>query len=184
MIFPAKDAARRFIATMKSSDSTLPVYNIRFFLLSGLNAPETEKWTSFYAVLFHKSLELAAAKFWELFGDGISSRHAAFCLARFPFLESEAVDSGPEFKSSPTNFSYNDIVLPAWMDSAINEKKLIKSLLARCVRPTCSNLKLAEEDDIYLYSTGMAAISAIARALVSLAGGAGAVVYGSVQTAT
>ncbi|KAL8825718.1 MAG: hypothetical protein Q9191_004247, partial [Dirinaria sp. TL-2023a] len=178
MIFPSEEAAARCMSTFKNKDSTLPLRSIRFLLSSRIDAPEVAKWASFSAVLYHQTLEYEAAQFWEHFGDGISSRHALFCLAQFQFLDSEPADSRTGFSTAATSSHISSMSFPGWTNSALWEKRCCQSLLAECATSRDPHQKPVSPEDVFLYPNGMSAISAIARGLAHQSDNSEAVIYG------
>ncbi|KAH8820749.1 cystathionine beta-lyase [Xylogone sp. PMI_703] len=174
--FPSRDAAKRLVSWLKKADPELSSSTARFFFPSALNI-STSKWAGFSVVLYHKSLENKASVFWEWFGDGISSRQAAFCLSQFHLLDSESED--PKFQTFAQN---PNSLIPAihseWIDSATKEKLKIRSQLARFSESAKPNMKQVKTSDVFLYPTGMAAISAVSRTLAQTSSESVAVVYG------
>lgn len=174
MIFPSRDAAKNLALKLRKEDPMLPSILVRFFLPC---APirEIPKWANFSAVVYHGSQEEEAIEYWEKFGDGISSRHAEFSLVQFPFMDSECED--PKFCTVAARSDLNAMT-PGWTDSAAKQKLEIRSRLARLSTSAKPNQKLLRPEDVFLYPTGMAAISAVARVLARSSEDSGAVVYG------
>lgn len=139
--------------------------------------PEMSKWAAFSVVLFHESHEEVAFEFWEWFGDGISSRHAEFCVSLFSFMISDS-DSSEYQTVGPASYDLSAMTIPGWIYSYTQDKMDIKSRLASSAKSADPALKSAGNDDVFLYATGMAAISAIARALAQASEDSSAVVYG------
>lgn len=166
------------MSLLKNKNSTLPVHTVQFFLSSRFNAPQTARWAGFFAVLYHESLEHEAAQFWEHFGDGISSRHALFCLAQFLFLDSDSANHKSRFQRVTASSGISSISPLDWSNSALKEKLSIKSLLAKCATSRKPNQKPVRAEDVYLYPNGMCAISAVARGFARKSDGSGVVVYG------
>lgn len=118
----------------------------------------------FHAVLYPSHLYPLAKSFWQHTGFGISSRYAEFCLGRIDDLQ---------IQTFPTQFK------PGWEDSAeVSEKERacisaraiedeeIKGTLRRRIAKLASGDKnTVEEKDVYLFPSGMSAISTIAQAL-------------------
>lgn len=139
--------------------------------------PEMAKWAAFSVVLFQESHEEAAFEFWEWFGDGISSRHAEFCVSLLSFMDSDSDRSGYQ-TVGPASHDPSSIPIPEWIDVHAQDKMDIRSRLASSATSADPALKPPGNDDVFLYATGMAAISAIARALARTSEDSGAVVYG------
>lgn len=174
--FPSPEATERFISRLQREDPTVSVQTARFHLPHEA-APEIAKWAAFSVVLFHESHEEVAFEFWEWFGDGISSKHAEFCVSLFSFMNSNSDQS--EYRTvGPASHDLNVMTLPEWIDSSTKDKMDIKSRLASSSTSADPVLKPIENDDVFLYATGMAAISAIAHSLARTSSDSGAVVYG------
>lgn len=174
--FPSSEAAERFVLRLQREDPALSVHTARFHL-SGDADPEMAKWSAFSAVLFHESFEEVAFEFWEWFGDGISSRHAEFCFSQFTVLNSES--DQPKYRTiSPDSHDLSAMTLPEWIDTAKEDKMTIKSRLASSASSADSAMKPIGADDVFLFATGMAAISFVARTLALTSEDSGAVVYG------
>ncbi|RHZ63463.1 uncharacterized protein CDV56_108975 [Aspergillus thermomutatus] len=174
--FPSPEAAERFVSRLQREDPILSVHTARFHLPHDA-VPELAKWAAFSVVLFNESLEEVAFEFWEWFGDGISSRHAEFCLTQFSFLNTGS--DQPEYQTvGQDSHDLSAMNLPEWIDSSTKDKMDIKSRLASSATSADPALKPMGNDDVLLYATGMAAISAIARALARTSDDSGAVVYG------
>ncbi|KAH8696537.1 cystathionine beta-lyase [Talaromyces proteolyticus] len=174
--FPSSEAAERFISRLKRADPSFPVHTARFHLPSDA-APDMAKWAAFSVVLFHESLEGVAYEFWEWFGDGISSRHAEFCLYQFLFLNSES-DQSEYWTVGPESHNLSAMTLSEWIDNATSYKTAIKSRLISSARSADPAIKPIGNGDVFLCATGMAAISVIARTLARTSEDSGAVVYG------
>lgn len=174
--FPSREAAERFVARLQKEDSTAPAHLARFQLPHEAN-PEMAKWAAFSVVLFQESHEEVAFEFWEWFGDGISSRHAEFCVSLFSFMNSDSDRS--EYQTvGPASHDPGAMTIPGWIDFSTQDKMDIKSRLASSATSADPALKPARGDDVFLFATGMAAISAIARALARTSEDSAAVVYG------
>ncbi|QKX54315.1 uncharacterized protein TRUGW13939_01401 [Talaromyces rugulosus] len=174
--FPSPEAVERFVSRLRRADPKLPVHTARFHLPCDA-APEMAKWAAFSVVLFHESLEEVAFEFWEWFGDGISSRHAEFCLSQLLFLNSDSDWS--EYRTlGHHSHGLSAMALPDWIDTATSAKMAVKSRLASSAKSAYPDMKPIGDDDVLLYSTGMAAISVIARTLARSSEDSGAVVYG------
>ncbi|KAF3387527.1 hypothetical protein F1880_001518 [Penicillium rolfsii] len=138
------------------------------------------KWAAFSVVLFHESHEEVAFEFWEWFGDGISSRHAEFCVSLFSFLNSDS-DRSEYQNLGPASYHPSAMTTPEWFESYAQNKIGIKSRLTSSARSADSALKAVCNDDVFLYATGMVAISAIARALARTSEDSAAMVYGKIS---
>ncbi|KAJ5095318.1 hypothetical protein NUU61_004674 [Penicillium alfredii] len=91
-------------------------------------------------------------------------------------MDSECED--PQFCTAGPRSDLNGMTLPDWVDSATKEKFEIRSRLAVLARSAQFNQKPLRPEDVFLYPTGMAAISAVARSLAQSEEDSGAVVYG------
>ena len=174
--FPSREAAERFVARLHKADPTASAHMARFQLPREAG-PEMIKWAAFSVVLFQESHEEVAFEFWEWFGDGISSRHAEFCVSLFSFMNSDSDRS--EYQTvGPASHDPSAITIPEWIDFHTQDKMSIRSRFASSATSADPALKPAGIDDVFLYATGMAAISAIARTLARTSEDSRAVVYG------
>jgi cystathionine gamma-synthase len=121
-------------------------------------------WARFNAVLYHQDLTGYAEQFWAIFGDGISSRHAAFCIERFPFMES--ISSFHHLNTSPTYDYYERIPLQQWRHSDNDAKNEIKTWIAKWAKSEHLDYKPPLAQDVFLYPKGMCSINTISRVLV------------------
>lgn len=164
VIFPSEDGMRRCSRLLRyRTDIAYPVQELSF-ALSREASTENATWARFSAVLFPEQSIEHAKKFWYSMGDGISSRHAQFCLERFPFMDSVSADS-----SLQTDATIDDIAMvPAepWEHSDLAAKENIKALIAKLVSSQKPSQKAVRPQDVFLYPKGMCAIGTVARSLV------------------
>lgn len=175
-IFPSHDAGKRLALKLHKEDPVLLTLLARFFFLPCAPIREMPKWANFSVVLYHESKEEEVLQSWEKFGDGISSRYAVLSLVQFPFMDSEYED--PKFCTVAPRSDLNEMTLPDWVDSATKQKLEIRSRLAMLATSVNPVQRPLMPEDVFLYPTGMAAISAVARVLAQSSEDSGAVVYG------
>jgi cystathionine gamma-synthase len=114
-------------------------------------------------VLFPAEFANYAQQAWETMGDGISSRHAEFCIERFPFMNS--VSSEPSLRTLAAQDTQE--VLPvSWEHSDDGTKLSIRTEIARLLASEKETQEPVRQQDVFLYPKGMCAIGAIARSLV------------------
>ncbi|KAL4748744.1 hypothetical protein BDW72DRAFT_195486 [Aspergillus terricola var. indicus] len=171
LIFPSEDAGirlSRFLSRQGSSEDNDAVVQseIVWFHLAGENhAEENVQWVQFWAVLYHQSYEKLATKFWTIFGDGISSRHAEYCLGLWSFMRPGSQPDSPNgtYQCSDTKAA----ILPPWNHHCDQKAKdTIKSRIAEWVASDDPDIPRVCPSDVYLYQKGMCAISAVARSLL------------------
>lgn len=146
-----------------STDIAYPIQELSFGLAQQASK-ENATWARFSAVLYPEQSTEHVMKFWGRMGDGISSRHAQFCLERFPFMHSVSLDS-----SLQTYATRNDIgMVPSepWEHSDSETKENIKALIARLVTSQKPGQEVVRPKDVFLYPKGMCAIGTVARSLV------------------
>ncbi|KAF7503531.1 hypothetical protein GJ744_003643 [Endocarpon pusillum] len=180
MIFPTQSGAARCLAELKASDPDDSVLEIaRFALPSSLRPSGSDDayWTTFYAVLYPTSLSRDAAAFWRDTGDGITSRHAEYCHARLDYLESESANISLRTQPLKSNMMDAGPSLTP-IRSAFAEKRVIESFIAKLATSEQAGQPCVSFRDVFLYSKGMSAVSAVARALASLSDKSDAVAYG------
>ena len=164
MVFPGRGCAlqcERYLTYHAAKDCAMNV-SIRTVSLA-LKSPHTPLQTpriqwehaELHAVLYPFDLYPLAKSFWQHTGFGISSRYAEFCMDRIDDLQIQT------FPGSPTPGSER-----ACMSTRATEDEEIKSTIRRRIAKLASGDMCAlEEKDVYLFQSGMSAISTIAQAL-------------------
>ncbi|KAI9372447.1 hypothetical protein BJX61DRAFT_542677 [Aspergillus egyptiacus] len=191
MILPSAPAAQRLITTLTgrntSHHASVSPY-IRFGVPAGNDDDDgssASRWATFFAVLYHTDLAPDAMAFWRETGDGISSRHAEFALAWFPYLESQCVDR--RFCTN-ARLPLHRAALPALPSlpsraTTATEVAVIKALLAASAASDAPDQAPISPKDIFLYQKGLCGIYAVARSLVpenSSAKTSQVVIYGAI----
>ncbi|KAF3481893.1 uncharacterized protein GIQ15_04652 [Arthroderma uncinatum] len=177
VIFPSKDGLKRCSQYLrKNTDIEYPIQEVEFCLPQNVSE-ENARWGQFFAVLFPEKSKQHAEEFWGFLGDGISSRHADFCLERFPFMSSVSVDS-----SLQTAATYDDIgKLPdvPWDHCDSKTKEKIRKLIAKWATSEKPGQEPVDPQDVFLYPKGMCAIGTLTRSLVPASSASSeAVVFG------
>lgn len=163
LIFPSENAGTRCAKFLKNSHGEEILTEILNFSLSGVHQIENIQWARFFAVIYPKDFQKTAEKFWAIFGDGISSRHAEFCLERFDWMGSECcngmvLSDGEKPQPAPR---------ASWTEEVdMDVKSTIRSRVAKLISSDDPSMPSIVEKDVLLYPKGMCAISAVARALV------------------
>lgn len=134
------------------------------FYLSWRASTETTTWARFGAVLFPEKLTQHARKFWYSTGDGMSSRHAQFCLVMFPFMDS--VSSNSSMQRIMNSSKIRMLPSEPWEQSDLWTKGKIKALIARLATSWKPSQQVFKLRDIFLYPKEMCAIGSVARSLV------------------
>ncbi|KAF5859909.1 hypothetical protein ETB97_002223 [Aspergillus alliaceus] len=181
MVFPSSRAARDCAAVLTEAtmDGNDFIECAHFFASPRLNlGSEYAYWARFSAVVYPSDLSNIAMGFWRDFGDGISPRHAAFCLELFDYLDSDSTH--PILRTpAPRKHDQPELQREAnCFESALSNMFHVKSSIAHHVRPHQLQAAPLTTDDIFIYPTGMAAISAANRALLSLKPKSDVVLYG------
>ncbi|KAJ5219026.1 uncharacterized protein N7498_001125 [Penicillium cinerascens] len=182
-IFVSEEAASRLRHTFKQKDSAANIYVIEFKVPQPGN-PEIANWAHFVLVLFPESLEEEAFTFWLNHGDGISNRHAEFCLNLLDFMDTQCEDDEPDFQTSGPRSGDALTDLPDWTNSGSTEKTAIQSVLAETISSQNQAMVPVQPEDVFLYSTGMMAIGKIARAMSDMSGDVAAVIFGWLYSGT
>ncbi|KAJ5915315.1 hypothetical protein N7454_011069 [Penicillium verhagenii] len=174
LVFSSKHAARRctvFLQEHHSSNVQADV--VSFYLFRETTVPISTSWDRFYAVICDADAKVAANEFWSIFGDGLSSRHAEFCLQLWPDMCSESDNKLLLFYISTgtgtrTGTSINRIPIPILKSLLAGQtaKTEIKDRIAELIESDNSELTPPSARDVFLYTNGMSAISAVSRALV------------------
>ncbi|KAL4758349.1 pyridoxal phosphate-dependent transferase [Aspergillus foveolatus] len=171
LVFPSEEASVRLSQFLRSqggdeTNGAAVQSEIFWFHLAGDNyAEENAKWGQFWAVLYHQCYEKHATKFWTIFGDGVSSRHAEFCLGLWTFMRSSSQpDSSNGIYQCPVDTT---LILPPWNRHCDQEAKdTIRSRIAEWIASDDPHIPRVSPSDVYLYQKGMCAISAVARSLL------------------
>lgn len=150
MIFPSFAAAQRLLQTLRRVESGACLHHVQFASATDLDARDAY-WASFHAVLYPPSISADAMGFWRETGDGISSRHAQFCLERFGKLQA----------GSPVRNECS----PADKSAAVSHH-IIKTRIAELLRSEDVLQPSPDRHDVYLYPKGLCAIYSITRALL------------------
>ena len=154
---------RRCIRYLRNNtDITHPIQEVSF-TLARATSKESLTWARFCAVLYPDQSTQYAEEFWGFMGDGISSRHAEFCLERLPFMDSASSD----FPLRKYATSDHPELLPpeSWGLSDAGTKSKIKGMIAKCVTSQKPGQEVVTTQDVFLYPKGMCAIGTVARAL-------------------
>ncbi|QMW43921.1 hypothetical protein G4B11_007291 [Aspergillus flavus] len=141
----------------------LPIQEVEFRIAQKL-CKETATWGHFFAVIFPEQSKQQAEEFWGFMGDGISSRHAEFCLARFPFMSSTSAD--PSLETRQTCDDIERLPAVPWRNSSSDTKDKIKDRIAEWVSSQKPGQEPVRSQDVILYPKGMCAIGTVARLLV------------------
>ncbi|KAJ5451224.1 Pyridoxal phosphate-dependent transferase major region subdomain 2 [Penicillium cf. griseofulvum] len=100
-------------------------------------------------------------------GDGISARHAAFCLTGFDYLQSDSSD--PEFcTTGPKTLAIEGEQIPVLHTSGMVERDCIKHDIATLLQLEDPDQLPPSFNDVFLYPGGMSAINAVARSVGDL----------------
>lgn len=155
----------------------VPIQAVEFCLEQEVSR-ETRIWSHFYAVLFPEQFKQHVEEFWGCFGDGISSRHAQFCLERLPFMRAMGMDS-----PLPADAVRHDVMsIPSvpWRHSDRDTKHELKTLIAKWAASSRPGQATIKPHDVFLYPKGMCAVGTLARVLVPRSSSAAseAIVFG------
>lgn len=147
----------------KHTDIALPIREVEFRLPQDVSQ-EIATWGRFFAVLFPEQSEQQAAEFWGFLGDGISSRHAEFCLERFPLMSSVSPESS--LHTDAAAIDVGNIQAAPWDHSDSVTKTKIKNLIAKWASSQNVGQEPISPQDVFLYPKGMCAIGTLASSLV------------------
>lgn len=93
-------------------------------------------------------------------------------------MDSRCDEDEPDYQTCGPRSGDKPAGLPTWTNSGLEEKMVIKSVLAKCIRSENADMLPVQSDDVFLYSTGMMAIGKIARAMKDMPGNDTAVIFG------
>jgi cystathionine gamma-synthase len=167
-IFSSKDAGARclnYIQEQHSPDAQTEVVSV---WLPGEDNAEISHWARFCAVIYPCDAEKTIVKFWAIFGDGLSSRHAEFCLdqLRFMTFESQSYRSKPQSYCLESHAEINPLAVPSWVGKGQIAKNELRSRIATLIGSEHADLSVISSSDVFLYDKGMCALFAVARALL------------------
>lgn len=178
-IFISKEAVSRLERMVKKKNPTVRLSTIEFRLPKASDA-YAMKWARFLLVLYSESLEEDMFNFWLNHGDGISNRHAEFCIRLLDFMDSHCEDSKLNFETSAPGKGDMPVDSSLWFKTSAAEKEVIRSVLAKTIKSENKKILPVSPHDVFLYSTGMMAIGKIAHAMSDVSEGSAAVIFGLV----
>ena len=139
-----------------------PINGVVFDLTQEASKEEI-KWARFCALLYPDQSVQYAEEFWGSMGDGISSRHAEFCLKKLPFMDS--MSSEFSLRTRATYYGVEILPLDRCGVSDSEVKARIKDIIAEHATSEDPRQKMVAKRDVFLYPKGMTAIGYVARAL-------------------
>lgn len=164
VIFPSEAGMKRCGQHLrKSREMECPFQELSFESVQGSH-PETAAWARFSALLFPKDYSNEVRENLIFTGDGMSSRHAEFCIQNFALMQSTSVF--PALQTTATRTIENGTPAPSWAQSDIRVKEKIKAQVAELVTSHKPEYNPVNVHDVMLYPKGMCAIGEVARALV------------------
>ncbi|KAJ5260479.1 hypothetical protein N7478_012084 [Penicillium angulare] len=170
LVFSSKHAARRCIVYLqKHHSSDIQTDVVSFYISHEATIPISTNWDRFYAVIYDVDAKVEASEFWSIFGDGISSRHAEFCLQLWLYTCSESRNKSWQFYTSTgigTGTDRTPIRMLESLDAEQAAKTEIRDRIANLIASDNPEFTPPSATDVFLYTNGMSAISAMARALV------------------
>ncbi|ORY16982.1 pyridoxal phosphate-dependent transferase [Clohesyomyces aquaticus] len=174
-IFPSEAGMRRCSQYLRrNTNIAFPLQQMCF--KATLGDISTTTWARFYAVLYPMEYTKQVREVWAFTGDGISSRHAEFCVQRFALMESTS--KFPALTTSAMATVVGQIPIPQWGESDSDVKAKIKTQIAKLVTSHKPGYDAVKPQDVLLYPNGMSAIGAVARSLVPTNISSEAVVFG------
>ncbi|CAG8064100.1 unnamed protein product [Penicillium nalgiovense] len=140
-------------------------------------------WLDIHAIIYPVQYFGAAFTYWVNSGDGISARHAAFCLTGFDYLQSNS--SNPAFcTAGPKTLALEGEQIPVLRASGMFERDCIKHDIATLLQSEDHDQPPPSPNDVFLYPGKMSAINAVARTLGDLGINSGVFTFGWLYTET
>ncbi|KAJ5287762.1 Pyridoxal phosphate-dependent transferase major region subdomain 2 [Penicillium angulare] len=134
-------------------------------------------WLEFYTIVYPVEHFRTALTYWTDSGDGISTRHAEFCLGWLDYLQSNS--SNAAFCTSPVKkLTVKGEEIPKLQTSGILERDCIKQDIAVLLLSEKHGQVPVSPTDVFLYPSGMSAINAVGRTVSSLGINSGVVAFG------
>lgn len=171
LLFPTLSVAQRFVADIQyrppkdASGGPVDPDDIVIVTFSlDTDAEDTaQSWATFHAVLFPEELLDHATAFWRDTGDGMSTRHALYCMDLLPCLTSKS--SCPGYSTPATK----ETSFPVLSRKSLDESSLlVRERLADMARSDQPSQPPVASSDVFLFPTGMSAIYCLAEALATL----------------
>lgn len=183
MLFPGETHALQCERYLRHHAVNNPTILTRTVLLALSTVGAVEQYrrihweqAELHAVLYPPDLYPLAKDFWQHTGYGISSRYAEFCLGRIDDLSLQP----PPLDSTKRNHAYDafvrrkDSVKVDEVEGTLSQRAedgKVKSILRRRIAKLASSSEnTPEEKDVYVFSSGMSAISTMAQALQAIEG--------------
>ncbi|RFU29334.1 hypothetical protein B7463_g7019, partial [Scytalidium lignicola] len=184
MVFVSEASAVRFVETLSMQNTDDPhVELIKFFLPKKSGLPLADAyWAAFNVVLYPTGLAKEAAAYWRDTGDGISTRHAEFCLDRLDYLQSESTN--PTFCTPPIRFTIAETRLATPCSSGVAERRVLQEFIADLTSSEQPGQRKVNPESVFLYPRGMSAIYSVMRALASIGRPSRVVAYGWLYSET
>ena len=165
-IFPSQAGMRRCSRHLqKNTDIAHPLQEISFTFRPHI-CPETAIWARFSAVLYPEEYTKHVREVWASKGDGISSRHAEYCLKRFSLMDSHSLF--PALQTSATGDVAGELPPQPWSQSHTNTTAALRARVANLVNSDKPGQEAVKVHDVFLYPKGMCAIGTVARALAPI----------------
>lgn len=176
LVLPSLPSVSRFVGAIQEAgcpgDEVIPVQFSRPESL-----PSKTSWLDIYAIIYPYQYFDVAFQCWVLTGDGISPRHAAFCLTGFDYLQSTS--SNPAFcTTGPKSLSMKEGKIPVLPTSETVERDCVKQDIATLLQPEDWDQEPLSPGDVFLYPGGMSAINAVARTVENMGINSGVVAFG------
>jgi len=161
LVFPTHNIAERCQAYLHdhAGDSSVRIVCVSAKLTDGDNEPHTIPWTNLHAVSFHPDNVKVARQFWQHTGEGVSSRQAEYCLQ---FADSFVQDCASHVCTVSSSNVPLSTIAPVSSD-ATAEKENIRKRIAGLISAEENPITM---QDVFLYCSGMMAISDLYRALI------------------
>lgn len=155
---------KRCVQYLHGATESAELGEVSFSLPQLASHNDSAVWARFCAVLFREQLVDTANEFWAYMGDGISSRHAEFCLERFSFMESVSPESS--LQTAATNVDVEKLPAAPWDHSDAGAKLEIRQIIAKLVASQRQLQPIVRPENVFLFPKGMCAIGTVARQLV------------------
>jgi hypothetical protein len=157
LIFPAKKTAEKCVSFLDAG---------RIIPLSANSSEKAAKWLSVFVVVFPKKLWPQARAFWQHTGDGVSTRQV---MVLRELWDAGLLDIAGATKDSQDRSPILMSALEKLCDHCIiSAKQQLRNRIAGLISAN-SEIAVAE-DHVLLYPTGMSAIYAISRSILSVLG--------------
>ncbi|KAF4336262.1 hypothetical protein FBEOM_9866 [Fusarium beomiforme] len=180
-IYPSAEIATVCATKMRSAsvEPNPEIHTIRFSTANFGTQENKNNYLSFSLVLLPPDLKRKAMMFWTNLGAGITNRHAEYCVEHFNQLGSFSLTA--KFNTSATVTPLQDPSSETWLQNGPKDMQDLKAYIAQLSTSERTDLKAVKAEDVFIFPTGMNAISTASEAIARLNPDSKVVAYGNIK---